>query len=152
MGWIREEFVKQRGENEPGTESRAEEHFEACEQRAWAELAGRLEQDVEEYRRLSAGAELQQISEFQCRIANTTSGIAVVVTADLAAHTIRYAYGPEKDQTAAPEGGILSLRSAGDSVELYSADQRVSSEQARRLILEPLLFPPKDEELEPTGT
>jgi hypothetical protein len=35
----------------------------------------------------------------------------------------------------------MTLRPADGSVDLYSADQQLTSEQARQLVLEPLLFP-----------
>ena len=43
---------------------------------------------------------------------------------------------------AVPEGGFLSLRDVGSDMALFSADQQLTAEQARRLILEPLLFRP----------
>jgi hypothetical protein len=71
------------------------------------------------------------------------------VKGDLVEQVIRYTYEPEDAQTAVPEEGILSVRDSGHSAELYSADQLVSPEQARKLILEPLFFAgtPSDETL-----
>jgi hypothetical protein len=74
----------------------------------------------------------------------------VLITVDFSAHTIRYIYEPEDLDVAVPEQGILTLRPSNASVELYSADQRLSSNEARRMILEPLLFPLT--QLEDTGT
>jgi hypothetical protein len=41
-----------------------------------------------------------------------------------------------------PEGGFPSLRAAGSDIALFSADQQLTAEQARHMILEPLFFPP----------
>jgi len=76
-----------------------------------------------------------------CRISNPAAHIAALVTADMSAQTIQYTYEPESADSAVPEGGVLSLRPSEHWVELYSADQRLTSDQARQLILEPLLFP-----------
>ena len=41
-----------------------------------------------------------------------------------------------------PEGGMLSMRqSRRGTVEFYSADERLTSEETRQVLLEPLLFP-----------
>jgi len=48
---------------------------------------------------------------------------------------------PQQTNIAVPEPGLLGLREGRNSVELYSADQRLSPEQARRMMLEPLLSP-----------
>ena len=73
------------------------------------------------------------------------------ISADTAAGSIHYEYQAEEKSVAVPEGGFLSLRALGSGVALYSADQQLTTEQARRLILEPLLFPPAPP-LEKTGT
>ncbi len=76
-----------------------------------------------------------------------------MLTADAEAHVIRYEYEAEGTDTAVPEGGILSLRGGAQGVEIYSADERLSPEDARRLVLEPLLFPQTPtEDLEPAGS
>jgi len=86
-------------------------------------------------------AEFKQLSDLSCRISNSVAHVAALVTADKSAQTIQYTYEPEDADTAVPEGGVLSLRPTEHWVELYSADQRLTSDQARQLILEPLLFP-----------
>jgi len=77
---------------------------------------------------------------------------SVGVNADLAARTISYSYEPQQTNIAVPEPGLLALREGRNSVELYSADQRLSPEQARRMILEPLLSPGIPMELRKTAT
>jgi len=74
------------------------------------------------------------------------------VNADLAARTISYSYEAQQRNIAVPEPGLLALREGRNSVELYSADQRLSPEQARRMILEPLLSPGIPMELRKTAT
>ena len=152
MSWIHDALQSRGQSPQVRPDVVSEQRLEAGEKRVWAELAGGLEHDVEEFIRLDGGAELRQVSDFECRIANPKSGIAVVVTADLPAHAIRYAYEPENEKTAVPEGGVLSLHQSDQAVQLYSADERVTPEQARQLILEPLLFPLSSEELKPAGT
>jgi hypothetical protein len=100
-----------------------------------------FEQDVAEFRRLNGNADVNETSESRCRISNASANIAVVVTADFAGNAIRYRYEQESSNTAVPEAGVLTLRPSESSVELYSADQHLTAEQARQLILEPVLFP-----------
>ena len=119
-----------------------QDSFEALAVRKWTELLHELERDVEEFRRLDGHADFKKISDLQARISNPPTGVAVVLTADMAARTIQYNFQPEHKNTAVPDGGFLALRSSSNSgVELYSADQQLTSELARQLILEPLLFP-----------
>ncbi len=157
MGWVEDQFENQDRTNASArAETQAEATFEARAARKWNSLLTGFEQDAEEYRQLNGTADFTRLSEFECRISNAASSTAARVTADLSAHTIDYSYEPEAKSTAVPEGGVLSLRDSGNSVDLYSADQRVTAEQARRLILEPLLFPskplPQEAPLKKTGS
>ena len=144
MGWIEEQF-----ERRVRTESLAssgqnplEMRFEALASDKWQDLLRGLEHDIDEYRRLGGDADFTQVSDQQCRITNPDPGVTAEVTADPTAHTIQYTFTSAAANTAVPEGGFFSIRrSGGKGAELYSADQRVSDEQARRMILEPLLFP-----------
>src|SRR5213076_1360 len=72
----------------------------------------------------------------------------VIVTGDLEAQIIEYHYEPEDKNTTVPENGILTLRKSDRSIDIYSADQKLNSEQARRLILEPMLFPGPSNDLQ----
>ena len=107
--------------------------------------------ETEEFRRMNGKADFKRQSDFQCRISNSEVGAALVLTADLPAQSIQYNYEAEQKNIAVPEGGFLSLRSSDSGVALYSADQQLTTEQAQRLVLEPLLFPPA-KSLEKTGT
>ena len=68
------------------------------------------------------------------RISNVPASITVVVTADLSARMVEYRYESDQEKTAVPEQGILTFRSSDASVDLYSADQRLTSEQAHQLV------------------
>jgi len=59
---------------------------------------------------------------------------------------IRYDYDSDSRRSAPPEGGILSMRfSRYRRAELYSSDEHLTSEEARRLLLEPVFFPPGEQ-------
>ena len=126
--------------------------FEARAAKRWDRLMNGFQRDVEEYRAFGRDAEFRQLSDVACRISNPTTNTAVAVTADLAAHTIEYSYEPETENTPVPDGGMLTIRPSNSSAELYSADQRLTSRQARQLILQPLLFPAMPSDPGKTGT
>lgn len=151
MGWIAEKFkTRQSGEGEGPA---AETANKSGDQRKWQQLREGLEHDVAEFQRLAGSGAVERASDLQVRIVNRNTTLTAILTADFAARTIRYDYQSEKSRSAAPEGGVLTLRNSGrGDVDLYSSDQRLDLEQARRLILEPLLFPPTAEELPATGT
>jgi hypothetical protein len=67
----------------------------------------------------------------------------LLLTADFGNHTVRYDYSAINQRSAGvPEGGMLSMRqSRSGTVEFYSADERLTSEETRQVLLEPLLFP-----------
>jgi hypothetical protein len=143
MGWIADQFESPAASqaNENSGESTAEASFEVKADDTWTKLVDGFRQDVEEFQRLNGQAEFKQLSDLSCRISNPRAHVAALVNVDMSAQTIQYTYEPEDADTAVPEGGVLSLRPCEHWVELYSADQRLTSDQARQLILEPLLFP-----------
>jgi hypothetical protein len=109
--------------------------------RKWIEFVKGLQCDVEEYRELGGEAILTK-GKNQCQISNPSAGVTATITADPEAHTIQYTYKAEQKNRAVPEGGFFSMRrSRLPSADLYSADQRITLEQARRMVLEPLFFP-----------
>ncbi len=152
MGWVADQFDNRKDAQEEKSESFAEATFEERAARKWENFAKAFEKDVTEFRTRGGDANFKRVSSDQCRIANVTANLAAVVTADVTAHTISYTYEPDHEPTAVPEEGVLTMRGSGNAVELYSADQRLTLEQARRLILQPLLFPAKSLPLDPTGT
>jgi hypothetical protein len=116
----------------------------------WTDLVDGFRHDVEHSPQLTGAATFELRSDSQCRIASGIAQTDILVTLDLEAHTIEYTYQAEDPNTAVPEGGVLTLRAAGSSIDLYSADQKLTTEQVRGLILEPLLSPPQP--LKATGT
>lgn len=143
MGLVEEQFERRMQESGRATHDQAEleRRFESLAEQLWSELAGGLQEDVDEYRRLGGDADIRTISDAEYRISNHSSGVAASLVVDLTAHTIQYSFASEKKDVAVPEGGFFSIRRSGPNAELYSADQRISLEQGRRMILEPILFP-----------
>lgn len=143
MGWIADQFESRATShsNENSGEPTAEGSFEVKAEDTWTKLVDGFRQDVDEFQRLNGDAEFKRLSDLSCRISNPRAHVAALVSVDMSAQTIQYTYEPEDADTAVPEGGVLSLRPCEHWVELYSADQRLTSDQARQLILEPLLFP-----------
>jgi hypothetical protein len=155
MNWVEDEYRQRGGEQvqRPRAVSNSEERLDAKEEDKWAQLVHGLQQDVEDYKQVGGEAKFQQVSDRECRVASGKSLIAVVLKQDPEARTIRYEYQALRDTVAAPEGGMLTMRASNGSTELYSADERLNAEDARRLVLEPLLFPRAAlDGLEPTGT
>ncbi|HZQ22864.1 MAG TPA: hypothetical protein VFA89_08695 [Terriglobales bacterium] len=151
MGWI-DKFEKQKAST-TSSDSRAEKSFQSSERQKWEELVRGLEQDVKEFSHFTDAADFQRPSEYECRVKNGESKLSVILRADVSAHSIQYTYQSEEARVAAPEGGLLSLRgSDSGSAELYSSDEHLSSEEARRLVLEPLLLSTGEMEQRRTGT
>jgi hypothetical protein len=141
MGWI-QELRRQTSQNthpQPDPENR----FAEAARARWQELGDELRADVEEFNKQGSGADLATEGEDRYRVQNSSSGLELALTADFANRTVRYDYSAINQRSAGvPEGGILSMRqSRSGSVEFYSADERLTSEETRQVLLEPLLFP-----------
>jgi hypothetical protein len=150
MNWIADR-LRQTDSREDNSQSvQGGNDLEAA--RLWQRLVQGFERDLQQYRQQKDDAEFQRVSEFACRVSNRAANTAVTITADLSDHTIRYGYEPLAKDTAVPEEGILTIRRSGGSLDLYSADQKLTLEGARRLILEPLLFQTLPDDLEAAGT
>ena len=142
MGWVTDLFHKHSsGQGARERQGTADSH-ESLARLKWNELVRGIEQDAEEFGHVHKRPDFKQVSDFQYRISNGEIGVALLLSADIPAGAIHYEYQAEEKNVAVPEGGFLSLRSVVSGVALYSADQRLNTEQARRLILEPLFFPP----------
>jgi hypothetical protein len=151
MGWVTEQFSDGLPvDASTGAPKKEEKTFETTAEKVWNQLVIGFETDVNEINSRDGDADLKQLEDRQTRISSTVTKIAVIVTADLSARTIQYVYEPEDARIAVPEQGILTMRPSASGIELYSADEHLTSDQARRLILEPLFFvnPP----LEATGS
>jgi hypothetical protein len=150
MNWIADRLRRKTDPKESNAQPMQGE-YDSEAGRLWHRLLEGFERDLHEYRQ-SGDAGFQRVSEFECRISNPAAHTAAIVAADMPAQTIRYDYEPLGKDTAVPERGILTIRKSSLSFELYSADQRLSLEEARQLILEPLLFPKLPGDLGATDT
>jgi hypothetical protein len=141
MGWIQDHLrqTSQKSENQPDTESQ----FAAAARARWQELGNELRADVDEFNKQGSGADLATEGDNEYRVRNSSSGLELVLTADFENRSVRYEYTAINQQSAGvPEGGMLSMRqSRRGAVEFYSADERLTSEETRQVLLEPLLFP-----------
>jgi hypothetical protein len=151
MGWVENEAENLTNSEREETGEVISGTVEARKQARWHDLLRGFERDVDEFKRTQGSANFIQSSETECRVSNSSTKIAVRVTVDLPGEAIRYEYHPEDNQTAVPESGILTMRESENQIELFSADQRLTLEQARKLILHPLLFPDRPEDLRATG-
>lgn len=157
MNWVSRDLQKSAEDTQTTSEESASDRdvdspLEARAAQCWQRLSQGFAEDVNEFTKLNGTATFDQPSEFECRISNPAAAIATKISADIPELMIRYDYQSEGHNAGVPEGGVLTIRVAGHSVEIYSADQRLTREQARKLILEPVLFPNKSDALEPTGT
>lgn len=145
MGWVGEEYNDRlRSLQLREDESTPEMTFERAAVQRWKELVRDLEEDVNEYRNQGGSAELTRVSDYQIEIADRDTALVLQVRADIAGHTVHYDYSSTNPRVASPEGGIFSMRTRRwGRVDLYSADQRIHSEGIRRMLLEPVMFPPE---------
>ncbi len=139
MGWIEE--IRSR---KPDAKTTTTAFDDAAMQR-WRALGEELGQDVNEFNSQQKGADFEQPSESSYRVTNPLSGLVLDLAADFDARVVRYDYRRLNDNsTGAPEGGMLSMRQRQNGrVEFYSADERLTSEETRQVLLEPVLFPPQ---------
>ena len=141
MGWIQDyrRQTSQDSDHKPDPESQ----FAAAARARWLELGDELRADVAEFNKQGSGADMAADGEDKYRVRNSGSGLELALTADFDNHSVSYNYTAINQRSAGvPEGGMLSMRQSrrGD-VEFYSADERLTSEETRQVLLEPLLFP-----------
>jgi len=141
MGWIQEHLRQDSQKSSDGVSAEAD--FAAAARRRWQELGSELEADAAEFNAHRPGVNFARDGDDAFRVTNTNSGIELILIADFDSRTVRYAYSALDDgRGGVPEGGMLSMRQAGNSpVEFYSADERLTSEETRQVLLEPMLFP-----------
>ena len=141
MGWI-QDHRRQTSEN-ADQQSNPESQFAEAARARWQELGDELRADVAEFNKLGSSADLATEGKDQYRVQNSGSGLELVLMADFGNHSVRYEYAAINQRSAGvPEGGMLSMRQArSGTVEFYSADVRLTSEETRQVLLEPLLFP-----------
>ncbi len=145
MGWIEQEYRDRINSRQSEiSESERERAFEQAELQRWRQLVHDLEGDLAEYNKQGGSATLTRQSDIEIRITDKNNALTLTLRADVEGHTIHYDYGSTNSRVASPEGGIFAIRrSRWGSPELYSADQRIHNEGARRILLEPILFPPE---------
>ena len=148
MSWIEDKYSTGTHSKENRISSSGQEPV----QQRWSELLSGLEEDASDFSRLGGKANFEKVSDTECRITNPAANISAVLTEDPSGQMIRYTYTPDAEDVAVPEGGVLTLRVSEKTAHIYSADQQLTPEQARRLILEPLLFPSRPSNLKATGT
>lgn len=141
MGWI-QEHLRQTSQKQVNT-ANPEGGFAAAAQERWRKLGGELQADVAEFNTNRSGADLAMDGENPYRVRNSVSGLELMLTADFDDHNVRYEYSAINQRSrGVPEGGMLSMRqSRRGTVEFYSADERLTSEETRQVLLEPMLFP-----------
>ncbi|HEY2170952.1 MAG TPA: hypothetical protein VGJ30_15105 [Candidatus Angelobacter sp.] len=141
MGWIQD--YRRQSSQDSHDHQDAESQFAAAARSRWQELGDELRADVAEFNKQGTGADLAVEGEDSYRVRNSDSGLELVLKADFNNHSASYDYTAMNQRSAGvPEGGMLSMRQSrrGD-VEFYSADERLTSEETRQVLLEPLLFP-----------
>jgi hypothetical protein len=141
MGWIQD--YRRQSSKDSHDQPDPETQFAAAAHSRWRELGDELRADVAEFNKQGTGADLAVEGEDTYRVRNSGSGLELVLKADFDNHSASYDYTAINQQSAGvPEGGMLSMRQSrrGD-VEFYSADERLTSEETRQVLLEPLLFP-----------
>jgi hypothetical protein len=141
MGWI-QEHLRQTSQK-PVNATNPEGQFASAARERWRKLGEELRADVAEFNTHRTGADLAMDGENPYRVQNTVSGLELTLTADFDNHNVRYDYSAINQRSrGVPEGGMLSMRqSRRGAVEFYSADERLTSEETRQVLLEPMLFP-----------
>lgn len=141
MGWIQE--YRRQSSQDSHPQQDPESQFAAAARSRWQELGDELRADVAEFNKQGPGAELAVEGKDTYRVRNSGSGLELVLKADFDNHSASYDYAAINQRSAGvPEGGMLSMRqSRRGNVEFYSADERLTSEETRQVLLEPLLFP-----------
>ena len=140
MSWIQDRLQQLKSTTTSDTTAGGE--FATKARLRWQRLGAELEGDVEEFSRHQSGTGFARNGENSFRVSNSRSGLELTLTADFQDRNVRYAYEALNDRTAGvPEGGMLSMREHGGAVEFYSADERLTSEETRQVLLEPMLFP-----------
>jgi hypothetical protein len=145
MGWI-ENYRRRDSQNASSTQADPQVLFNQAARERWRKLGAELKADVAEFNiRHEGGASFDQSGDTVYRVRNSVSGLELTLYADFDSAVVRYEYEAVNDRTAGvPEGGMLSIRQSRlGAAEFYSADERLTSEETRQVLLEPVLFPPQ---------
>jgi hypothetical protein len=141
MGWI-QNCLRHNAQQSKESQSDRESRFTTAARQRWLKLGEELRSDVAEFNSHYSGADIEE-GEDRFRVRNSRSGLELTLTADFENHLVRYGYSALNQRSAGvPEGGMLSMRQSRTGlVEFYSADERLTSEETRQVLLEPMLFP-----------
>ena len=144
MSWI-ENYRRRTSQSTSQSEQNQELQFRNAAQERWHRLGEELKADVAEFDGLKQQASFAAEGENLYRVRNSASGLELTLSADFDNSIVRYEYSAINNQTAGvPDGGMLSIRnSSRGSAEFYTADERLTSEETRQVLLEPVLFPPQ---------
>lgn len=144
MGWI-QNYRRHSTESASQTQANAEIQFNEAARQRWRQLGEELKSDVAEFNARQQDASFSQEEDNVYRVTSSASGLELILRADFDDCLVRYEFVALNDRSAgAPEGGILSIRqSRRGTAEFYSADERLTSEETRQVLLEPVLFPPR---------
>lgn len=139
MGWITEEHSRRSAAQPSQAPDQARQHAVA---NLWLELRDGLKADVNEYNRWGGAAIFDATDQEQAAVSDPTTGLQVRIQADLPDYHLRYEFEGTRESVPAPDGGFFSIHiSPAGQAELFSADQPLTCEQARRVLLQPVLFP-----------
>lgn len=139
MSWITQEFTRRRQAQSASVSDQSRQQAVA---NLWQELRDGLQADVKEYNRWGRVAVFDVAGPEQVAVSEPATGLQLRLHADLPDRHLRYEFESTREGVPAPDGGFLSIRLARDGqAEFYSADQPLSCEQARRVLLQPVLFP-----------
>ena len=144
MGWI-QNYLRHNAQQSKDSQPDRESRFATAARERWLKLGDELRSDVAEFNSHHSGADVSEDGEDRFRVRNPRSGLELTLTADFENHNVRYEYSALNQRSAGvPEGGMLSMRQSRTGlVEFYSADERLTSEETRQVLLEPMLFPKK---------
>jgi hypothetical protein len=120
------------------------DEFATAARRRWQRFAEELQADVAVFNSRHGGGDFVQVAQDRFRIRNSRTGLELVFEADFEARIVRYHYKQLNAKSAGePGGGILSVRQSAAGAEFFSADERLTSGETRRTLLEPVLSPPE---------
>ncbi len=144
MGWI-ENYRSRHAETASQNQANPETRLNEAARQRWRKLGEELQNDVAEFNTRQPDAAFSAEADDLYRVTNSASGLELTLKADFANSVVRYEFAAVNNNTAgAPEGGILSIRqSPRGAAEFYSADERLTSEETRQVLLQPVLFPPE---------
>lgn len=139
MGWIEELRQKNQAPSQP------EDQFADAARRRWAALGDELKADVVEFNSRGEEAAFSQVADDHYQVRNPSAGLQLDLVADIQERVVRYEYHALSGASAGvPEGGMLSIRQTRNAgADFYSSDERLTSEETRQVLLEPVLFPPQ---------